>query len=230
MPPIDPSSVGLPLALTLGLIFGMGPCLISCMPYLSPIFLGTDVGVRRSWTVLLPLSAGRLTVYGGFGAAAGWLGAAAVAEVHAGTIRLVLGCAALMVGAAMLLRRRVACAGTPASIALRRMDRAERRTLMPGGVYLLGVSIALSPCGPLSLVLLAAALSAQPLYGAALGLAFGCGAIAVPSLAYGLGLAYFGERLRRRLGAWRPRLELLAAALMIAAGAGNLIHLNWQTT
>lgn len=226
MPPIDPAAVGLPMAMTLGLIFGMGPCLISCMPYLGPVFLATGGGIKRSWTILLPLSAGRLTVYGGFGCAAGWAGRMAITDTDAAAVRLVLGAAALMVGAALLMRRRASCNPGSTTAVMSRMDRAERRTLMPGGLYLMGISIALSPCGPLGLVLLAAALAAQPLYGAALGLSFGLGAIVVPSLVYGLGLAYFGERLRHRLGSWRSRLEALAAVLMIATGIGNLIHLH----
>lgn len=227
MPPIDPALIGLPMAMALGLLFGMGPCLIACLPFLGPVFLASDGGVRRSWTILLPLSLGRLTAYGGLGLAAGWAGRIAVTETGDATIRLVVGCAALVVGIALMLRRRSACGAAPSGdgAPLTRID-SRGKALMPGGLYLMGIGMALSPCAPLGLILLAAALAAQPLYGMALGLAFGLGAIVVPSVAYGLGFAWFGSRLREQLGAWRPRLEWLAAGLMIATGAGNLIRLT----
>lgn len=225
MLPIDPAAVGLPMAFTLGLVFGAGPCLIACLPFLGPVFLASDEGPRGSWKVLLPLSLGRLTAYGGLGLAAGWAGRVAAAEVAPAYLNALLGVAALMVGLALLLRRRAACAATRTPPSAQPLERFERRTLMPGGLYLTGVAMALSPCAPLGLVVLAAALGASPLGGLVLGLAFGCGALLVPTLAYGYGVAHVGSGLRRHLGAWRPRVELLAAGLMLASGLSNLLRL-----
>ena len=56
------------------------------------------------------------------------------------------------------------------------------------------------------------------------GKAFGLGAIVVPSLVYGLGVAYFGARLREQLGPWRPRIEALSAGLLILVGMNQIIR------
>jgi thiol:disulfide interchange protein DsbD len=47
--------IGMPMALSLGLMYGLGPCLASCLPYLAPVFLARDFGLRRSWHVVLQI-------------------------------------------------------------------------------------------------------------------------------------------------------------------------------
>jgi cytochrome c biogenesis protein CcdA len=222
--------VGLPMAMALGLVYGLGPCLISCLPYLGPVFLARDFSWRRSWRVVLPLSFGRLAGYGLFGALAGWAGH----YVKDGTaasplLHLLVGAAALMVGTALLWRGKPACALAPApaagAVPLRRFSlENEPRPLLPGGLFLMGLGMALTPCGPLGVVLFSAAASGRAGSGLLLGLGFGLGAVLVPSLVYGLGVAYFGDRLRRQLGPWRGRIEALSAGLLILVGMGQLIR------
>jgi sulfite exporter TauE/SafE len=221
--------IGIPMALSLGLMYGLGPCLISCLPYLGPVFLARDFGLRRSWRVVLPLSLGRLLGYAGFGVVAGLAGRAVTDGSAAPVLRLLVGCAAMMVGAALLWRR-PACAAVagPASssaLPLRRFDPgAEPRPLLPGGLFLMGLSMAMTPCAPLGVVLFSAAASTSAGHGALLGLGFGLGAIVVPSLVYGLGVAYLGTQLREQLGAWRPRIERLSAGLLVLTGASHLFR------
>jgi|GEM_PF-444458 len=231
------AQIGLPMAFTLGFTFGMGPCLLACLPYLGPVFLNCDGGVRQSWRILLPLSLGRLTGYVGFGLAGGLLGQVVSESIDSSQIKRVLGAAALMVGLALLGRvggGRKACGGEnsscassvkPAVMPLRRLDKpAPPATLMPGGLYLMGLSMALTPCAPLGVVLVAATALASAGGGALLGLSFGLGAVLVPSLVYGLGVAYFGQRLREQLGPWRNRIQVLSAALLILTGAIHLLR------
>lgn len=214
--------VGLPMALTLGLVYGLGPCLISCLPYLGPVFLARDFGLRRSWRVVLPLSLGRLAGYASIGLAAGFTGHALKDGAAAPALHLLVGGAALMVGLALLWRR-PACAAAGPSAPLRRLDPAPR-PLLPGGLFLMGFSMAMAPCAPLGVVLFSAAATASPVAGLLLGLAFGLGAIVVPSLVYGFGAAYLGTRLRELLGNWRKPIELLSAGLLLATGIGHLIQ------
>lgn len=220
--------VGLPMALLLGLVYGMGPCLVSCLPYLGPVFLARDFSWQRSWRVVLPLSLGRLSGYSLFGALAGWAGdyindSTATSPV----LHLVIGSATLMVGFALLWQRQPACARAakaPAEgIPLRRFDaRSEPRVLLPGGLFLMGIGMALTPCGPLGMVLFSAAASGHVVSGLLLGVCFGLGAIVVPSVVYGLGVAYFGARLRAQLGPWRARIERISAGLLILVGVSQI--------
>ncbi|OGT88988.1 MAG: hypothetical protein A2514_08725 [Gammaproteobacteria bacterium RIFOXYD12_FULL_61_37] len=216
--------VGLPMALALGLAYGMGPCLISCLPYLGPVFLARDFSLRRSWRVVLPLSLGRLLGYSAFGMAAGLAGQVVKDGTAAPTLRLVVGTAALMMGLALLWRRPACAAAVCDASASHRMGLpAEPRLLLPGGLFLMGAGMALTPCAPLGVVLFSAAASANALQGWTLGLAFGLGAIVVPSIVYGIGAAYLGRRLREELKGWRPAMERLAAGLLILVGLSNIL-------
>lgn len=215
--------VGLPMAMTLGLVYGLGPCLVSCLPYLGPVFLARDFGLRRSWRVVLPLSLGRLAGYGSIGLAAGFAGHALKDGAAAPALHLLVGGAALMVGLALLWRRPACAAAGGSAVPLRRLNPAPR-SLLPGGLFLMGFSMAMAPCAPLGVVLFSAAATATPGAGLLLGLAFGLGAIVVPSLVYGLGAAYLSTRLREQLGNWRKPIELLSAGLLLATGAGHLIR------
>jgi thiol:disulfide interchange protein DsbD len=219
--------VGLPMALSLGLMYGLGPCLVSCLPYLGPVFLARDFGLRRSWRVVLPLSLGRLTGYAGFGLVAGLAGHTVKDGAAAPMLRLLVGSAAVMIGLALLWRR-PACAtaaATPSVSPLRRLDLgSEPRPLLPGGLYLMGLSMAMTPCAPMGVVLFSAAALASAGHGLLLGLAFGLGAIVVPAIVFGVGAAYLGRELRAQLGAWRSRIERLSAGLLIVTGVSHMIR------
>lgn len=218
------------MALGLGMLYGLGPCLVSCLPYLGPVFLNADQGVRKSWKILLPLSLGRLTVYSGFGAISGWWGSRFVAGVEGWVVHLAIGLAMLLVGISLLSRR---CRGSSckagsageAVVAWSSRKPPAAAQMMPFGLYLMGVGMALTPCAPLSAVLISSAATGSSGLGALLGLCFGLGAITAPSLVYGVVVAYFGEQLRARLGTWLPRLEGLSAGLLLAVGITQLLRL-----
>lgn len=224
MIPVD-MVVGAPMAAALGFAYGMGPCLISCAPFLGPVFLASDGGIKKSWQIILPLSLGRLTAYSAFGMVVGMAGHYAKGAISGDSVRLVVGCAVLMMGLALLLRKtdKVCAPAQAQATPLKRMDRVDSpKMLLPGGLFLMGVGMALSPCAPLGLVLFSAGMSGSGGSGLLLGLSFGLGAIVIPALAYGIGIAYLGTRLREQLQGWRPKIEGISALLLVAVGIGNL--------
>lgn len=224
MIPVD-MVVGAPMAAALGFAYGMGPCLISCAPFLGPVFLASDGGIKRSWQIILPLSLGRLTAYSAFGMVVGMAGHYAKGAISSDSVRLVVGCAVLMMGLALLLRKtNKVCAPAHAQpTPLKRMDKVgSPKMMLPGGLFLIGVGMALSPCAPLGLVLFSAGMSGSGGSGLLLGLSFGLGAIVIPALAYGIGMAYLGTRLREQLQGWCPKIERISALLLVAVGIGNL--------
>jgi threonine/homoserine/homoserine lactone efflux protein len=64
--------------------------------------------------------------------------------------------------------------------------------------------------------------------GTGLGLGFGLGAITVPSLIYGVGVAYMAAQLRQHLGRWLPWLERTSAGLMLLTGVKLLGGWGWS--
>ena len=236
MIPIEQTLVGFPMALALGLVFGMGACTIACLPYLGPVFLASDGGVRHSWRILLPFSIGRLSGYAAMAGLAGLAGLYLDEAITGETqVRAIVGIATLLIGIALWLRgsRPVTCSSQSASavvsvplqqLAQSRDDGKAPRSLLPGGLFLLGVGMTLTPCAPLSAVLVSAAALCNPWQGLILGLGFGAGAIVIPSLFYGVGAAFLGSRIREQLQQRQHLLVRLSAGLLVLSGVGNLVR------
>jgi cytochrome c biogenesis protein CcdA len=214
--------VGVPMAAALGFACGTGPCLVSCLPYLAPVFLATDGGIRKSWRIILPLALGRLLGYTLFGWAAGVLGSYAQDGIGTEAIRTVAGCAALLIGLAIWLRPTPR--GTCGKSLVGRRCSDSPSPLLPGGLFVMGLAMALNPCAPLGVVLFSAAMAGSAGHGLLLGAGFGLGAIVIPSLVYGIGVAYLGTRLREQLRSWLPALENVSALLLIAVGLNSLLR------
>jgi sulfite exporter TauE/SafE len=236
MIPIEQTLVGVPMALALGLVFGMGACTIACLPYLGPVFLASDGGIRHSWRILLPFSIGRLSGYASLATLAGLAGLYLEDTVTDDTkVRAIVGCATILIGIALWLRgssvaacsnkSKVSVVTVPIEQLSSTTDRTSApRPLLPGGLFLLGIGMTLTPCAPLSAVLFSAAAVASPWHGLTLGLGFGIGAILIPSLIYGVGAAYLGMRLREQLQRRQLMIIRLSAGLLVLSGVGNLIR------
>ncbi len=229
MTPIDQTLLTIPMAMALGLVFGMSSCTIACLPFLGPVFIASEGGVRRSWRIMLPFSLGRLTSYALLATAAGFTGQILGNSAASHELRWLLGMAAVILGVAMLLRRpgqdqNLCPKKQNNEVPLRRDLRSESsQALMPGGLFLLGAGMALSPCAPLGSVIFSAAVGASAWHGLWLGLSFGLGAIVIPTIFYGIGFAWFGNRLREQLHNSHKHIVRLSAALLILTGTGNIL-------
>lgn len=204
-------ALGFTAVVTMGLVFGAGPCNVACMPYLGPIFFGR----ARPWMHVAAFSSGRIFGYAAIAAVAGALGHAATRALEGQTASMVLGSAAIAAGALVFLRRGgKACAGRSA---------VHSPRLMPLALFAMGIGMAFNPCTPLATVLLAAAASASPWTGGWLGFGFGLGAVVVPALLFGFLMARFGLEIRAQVGRWRAPLERAAGGLLIALGLFTLM-------
>ncbi len=197
-----------PAAFALGLLSGMGPCLVTCLPCLAPVFLATGNGVHQSWKILLPVSLGRLSAYSLLCAGAGLVGQIAVRTLGTGILNRAFGISLVLVGMALILR------GLPFPHACRK----PAARLLPSGLFLMGFAIGVVPCAPLNVVLVSAAANGTWSGGLALGICFGLGSIAVPSLFLGTGTAYIGARLREVLLGWHIWVVRASGGLFLITG------------
>ncbi|MGE4280468.1 MAG: sulfite exporter TauE/SafE family protein, partial [Magnetospirillum sp.] len=86
----------------------------------------------------------------------------------------------------------------------------------------LGAALSLTPCMPLTSLLAAAALSAQPLNGAAMGLVFGLGAAVTPLVIAVPVLGLLGHGLRLQ-GGIDKALRWGGALVLVALGLRRLL-------
>ncbi|MCV6590983.1 MAG: sulfite exporter TauE/SafE family protein [Marinobacterium sp.] len=100
-------------------------------------------------------------------------------------------------------------------------EHTERNWLQ---LLLLGMTLALNPCLPLLGLLAAATQSGSAIVGALLALAFGLGAVLIPSLLVRYGVALLGQTLREQLAHWRIALARTGAALLMLIALSS----GWQ--
>jgi cytochrome c biogenesis protein CcdA len=211
-------------ALLMGLAFGAGPCNITCLPYLGPVFLREKSGGGADWRTIVPFSLGRLTSYSLLGAVAGSFGYAATAWLEDGPAAQILGIATIIIGI-MMMRRTVGSKSCSRSTQEREGETViqftpeKRRPLFSISLFGMGAGMALNPCVPLATVLTVAAAMATPTDGLMLGLAFGIGAVAIPTLLFGFAVAYFGAQIRYHLTNWSGRLEQVAGGMLVLLGS-----------
>jgi sulfite exporter TauE/SafE len=220
-------------ALLLGLSFGAGPCNIACLPYLGPVFLGSNSSISSSWRIILPFSLGRISGYSLLGLLAGMVGAGIENGLDSGGTRLIQGGAILLVAFALLIRRQKGdtCKppgnGVPVEFSSTTGISRGPDPSLPAGLFLVGAGMALNPCIPLTTIILAAAATGSGLSGALLGLAFGLGAALLPALLFGIGVAHLSREIRHHLTHWLPRLEQGSIALLFVLGVGTVT--GWIT-
>jgi len=204
----------------LGLVFGMGPCTITCMPFLGPVFLAKTGGLNQSWKIIVPFSLGRLSSYTTLGIFSALAGASLQNIINSVMVSWLLGGATIAVGLLILWRsyyRKNSCGSHGKRATL------QDNPLLPSGLFFMGVGMAATPCLPLSTVMLTAATTGSGISGLLLGISFGVGAVIVPALAFGIGMAYFGQRLRHIMHDWRTHLERGSAILLIVIGANSIL-------
>jgi len=224
---IEPVTMTFTLAMAMGLVFGLGPCNISCLPYLGPVYLAREGGLRSSWRTIVPFSLGRLSGYTMLGLLAGLAGQVVEGSLDSPWVSMILGGATVLVGMSLLFankKKMVGCSSSSASGIFGELGaKLNIRRLLPGGLFFMGFGMALNPCAPLGKVMLAASATTSAVVGSSLGLGFGIGAIMVPAIVFGVGMAYLGGQLREQLVEWRTALERTSAILLIFMGAGAFL-------
>ncbi len=211
--------LNLPTVFIIGLVFGIGPCTITCLPYLGPVFLSKEGGIRDSWKIVLPFSMGRMSSYTALGALSGYAGASIEKMINTPMVAWVLGGATIAVGLLIFWRSYNKKSGC-GSHGNRNM--LQDNPFLPGGLFFMGVGMAATPCAPLATIMITAAATASTFSGFLLGFSFGIGAVLVPALAFGIGMAYFGQRIREIMQIWRSVLERASACLLIILGVGTI--------
>jgi len=223
---VDPAAMTFSLAVAMGLIFGLGPCNLSCLPYLGPVFFAREGGVRHSWRTIVPFSLGRMSGYSMLGLLSGLLGQVMQDNLDASWVRMFLGSATVMVGIGLLFltakkqHKHCHVSATPGFFK-RFANKLRLQNILPGGLFFMGVGMALNPCAPLGTIMLASSATASAMIGLSLGLGFGFGAILMPAIIFGVGVAYFGEQIRIHMREWRVGLEKTSAVLLILMGGST---------
>ncbi|OJX74341.1 sulfite exporter TauE/SafE family protein [Magnetospirillum sp. 64-120] len=198
-------ALGLAGVFVLGVSVGLTACAVSCLPFIGTWAMARGQGGWAAAEDLAAFLAGRLAGYALLGGLAGWAGESLGRALSGPSGHLAIGLAGIFAGLALLVgggKAGKSCAAT--------------RTALPP--LALGAALSLTPCMPLTSLLAAAALSGQPLNGAAMGLVFGLGAAVTPLVIAVPVLGLLGHGLRLQGGIdkvlrWGGALVLVALGL-----------------
>lgn len=227
---MDIISLTLPAALLAGLAFGAGPCNVTCLPYLGPVFLQGD-GVRQSWKIILPFTTGRLMGYSLLGLAAGIAGQTLTEILQSSLAGWILGLAAIIIGVHLLVKPS-GCNLYKDKMSKPDLNRSQEQaitfaktanTTPSTPLFMMGAGMAFNPCVPLTAILAAAAASGSAVTGMSLGIAFGVGAVLIPAIVFGFVIAHFGYELKQQIGSWSKHVEKASGILLIILGLTTAI-------
>jgi len=192
----------------IGLSYGTTACMLSCMPFLTPILTRSKTTAGGLKTVFA-FSAGRVVSYTLLALLAFYFGALIKTFFQNNSlISFFLGFATLSLGLLMIKQ----------SMSPRRKCKKSKIALADKNVFAIGALMALNPCLPLlSLITLSAAATSY-FSAASFGVMFGIGAVAFSFLFYGFFLSTLIGGLLKEFQKYAKAIELLSATFLIILG------------
>lgn len=197
----------------IGLSFGAGACMFTCIPTLGVMLLSQDIDAKEISKQTWRFNAGRMGAYSTLTSVSGFVGASLVGLLNVSHANLIF--AAMLLFSAVLLWRKGKVAGCSSG----------QKKRLRAGLFGMGFAMGLRPCAPLAGVMAASAATGSLPYGLLLGLSFGAGAIIVPQLVFGVGLGRAGSEIRSQFVGRQQQLARVGASVLGCVGIG--VGMGW---
>jgi len=208
----------------IGLVYGLGVCTASCLPYIAGYVAGTGAGFRTGVKITAYFNAGRILAYALIGAIIG-LVSGLVTEIAPNVLSpfqvyssLIFGILTVAIGASLLLKAR-----RPQQCNIKNTTVTSPKIRKFGfdyGAFTLGLSRGLVVCPPLiSLLLLYALPFSNPAGSVAVAVLFGVGTTISPLLVLG-GVTGW---LLNKAPLFRKWISLAGGGILILLGAVTIV-------
>jgi len=193
----------------IGLSYGATACMLSCMPFLSPILLANSRSVSHAMAVVLPFSIGRVVSYilMAMFASVSMLQVKSIIDNPA-ISQVILGSATMLIAVVMFYRT----FSESSSHSCSSSSTSSKAGIV--GYFSMGLAISLNPCAPIMTLIAAAANSSSLSNAAFMGLSFGLGAIGATLLFYGFFISSVARELISQFGHHKKTIERFAALLL----------------
>ncbi len=166
-------------AISLGFLYGIGPCTISCAPLVVPLIMSTAKNTKNGIWLSLVFSFGRVLSYMLLGALTGLLGYVLTQLVS----KKILGIFLIIIGILLFFKIQNKCI-------LKSKIKITSFSLAIGTGFVYG----LAPCQPLIALLGLTAASGSAITGLLMGIAFGIGTIISPIIILGFFSGWFAKQ------------------------------------
>jgi sulfite exporter TauE/SafE len=166
-------------AITLGFLYGIGPCTLSCAPLVVPLIMATAKNSKHGIWLSLVFSFGRVLSYMFLGALTGFLGYILIQLIS----KKILGIFLILLGVLLFFKIQNKCI-------LKSKIRITGSSIALGTGFVYG----LAPCQPLIALMGLTATSSSAFTGLLMGLAFGIGTIVSPIIVLGFFSGWFAKQ------------------------------------
>ena len=197
----------------IGLSFGAGACMFTCIPTLGVMLLSQDINAKEVARQTWRFNAGRMSAYALLTSVSGLAGASLVGLLDAYYANWIF--AAMLLFSAVVLWRQGRVAGCSAGA--RKQVRA--------GLFGIGFVMGLRPCAPLAGVMAASAATGSLTSGLLLGSSFGAGAVIVPQIVFGIGLGKAGSEIRSQFIGRQQQLAKVGSSVLVIVSVG--VGMGW---
>jgi thiol:disulfide interchange protein DsbD len=170
--------------LTLGILYGIGPCTISCAPVIIPLIMSTSKNSKEGLFQAFIFGLGRIASYCILGFLSGYLGYYLKDFISPKLVGVFM----IILGILIFLKK------YPKRCPFANKIKGKHTT------FISGMFIGLSPCAPLLGVLSLAILSQSAIQGLLMGLSFGIGTLLSPMLLLGLFAGWWSKRSEKFYG------------------------------
>lgn len=194
----------------IGLSYGATACMLSCMPFLSPILLANSRSVSHAMAVVLPFSIGRVVSY----MLMAMLASVSILQIKSiidnpAISQVILGSATMTIAVVMFYRTYTENSSHGCSSS----KPTSSKTSM-ASYFTMGLAISLNPCAPIMTLIAAAANSSSLSNAAFMGLSFGLGAIGATLLFYGFLISSVAREIVTQFGQHKKHIERIASLLL----------------
>jgi sulfite exporter TauE/SafE len=166
-------------AISLGFLYGIGPCTLSCAPLVVPLIMSTAKNSKHGVWLSLVFSFGRVLSYILLGALTGFLGYVLIKVVS----KKILGIFLIILGILLFFKIQNKCI-------LKSKIKISSSSIALGTGFIYGMA----PCQPLIALLGLTAASSSAFTGLLMGLAFGIGTIISPIIILGFFSGWFAKQ------------------------------------
>jgi len=193
----------------IGLSYGATACMLSCMPFLSPILLANSRSIRHAMGVVLPFSIGRVISY----VLMAMLASISMLQVkniidNPVISQTILGSATMIIAIVMFYRSYKESASHCSSST----SKTSKTSII--SYFTMGLAISLNPCAPIMTLIATAANSSSIDNAAFMGFSFGLGAIAASLLFYGFLISSIAREIIEQFRHYKRVIERIAALLL----------------
>lgn len=197
-----------------GLFYGMTFCSLSCLPYLGTYIMGMQQGFGKGLKAAFIFSLSRIVTYTFLGGLCGYIGSLICEEINPRLILFITGLILFLIGIIVILSPLRSCIQNGRSI-------SKKISVQNAYLHLIimGIVISLTPCPPLTGILLYSSTTHSVFTGGFIAFMFSIGTSISPLCLFGGAAGWFSQKISLRIPQHRRFMQRISGIILALLGA-----------